>query len=104
MNVGSDTHRALLIAGPQVWGNLLLLLLTTLPGLAYSIHATWGPPFSQALFYASPTLAIWKPATDNIQCAVHGNLEFITWSTVRDRPTVRLGLGSVIPLLAVSPH
>ena len=32
-------------SGPQVWCTLLLLMQWFLPGLACSIHATWGLPF-----------------------------------------------------------
>ena len=43
-------YRARLNGSPQLWWILLLLLLPPLPGFACSIHATWGPSFSHALY------------------------------------------------------
>ena len=51
-------YRARLKAGLQVWWILFLLLLITSAWLACSIHATWGPPFSRALY----SYGVVKPA------------------------------------------
>ena len=50
------TYRAQLKSGPQVSRLLfLLLLLPLLPCFAYSIHATWSPPFSRAPCLVDPS-------------------------------------------------